>query len=57
LGEHDETRTHRIRFFSKGIDEDSQKLIRIIDLVSIFPDNPDQRGFGFWLVQFVQICT
>ena len=50
-------KTHRIRFFSERVYEGAQQLVCVIDLPSIFADNPDQRRLRLRFVQLVQIGT
>lgn len=49
--------TYRIAFLLETVEEDCQKLIRILNLFSVLPNDPDQRCFGVGLIQFVKVRT
>ena len=47
--------TYGVRFLHESIHEDSQQLVSVVDLVGILSNNPDQGGFGFWLIKFIEV--
>jgi hypothetical protein len=42
--------THRVRLFHKGVHENTQKLISVVNFVGVFTNNPNQRRFSLRLV-------
>lgn len=52
---HDEP--YRIAFLSESLQERSQQLIGILNLLCVLADEPNQRGFGLGLVQLLKVGT
>jgi hypothetical protein len=49
--------THRVRLLLEGVQECPQQLVCILDLLRIFPNDPDQRRSSLRLVQLLQVRT
>jgi hypothetical protein len=47
--------TYGVQFLSEGIDEDPEP-VGVLDLVRVFPDDPNERRLGFRIVQLVEAC-
>lgn len=47
--------TYGIRLLHESIHENSQQFISVIDLVRVLSDNPNQRGFGFRFIEFIEV--
>jgi hypothetical protein len=47
---HAKSKTYGERFIAECIEERTQNLIRIIDLLGVFSEDPDERRFGFWFI-------
>lgn len=46
---------YRIAFFSERLQEGSQQLIGILNLLCVLADEPNQRGLGLGLVQLLKV--
>ena len=47
--------TYGVGLFREGVDEDTEELISVVDLLRVFADDPDKRRLGLGLVEFVEI--
>jgi hypothetical protein len=47
------TKTYCERFIAERIEERSQNLVCIVDLLGVFSEDPDERRFGFWFIQIL----
>lgn len=45
--------TNRVGFLDKGVDEDTQKLVSVVNFIGILADDPDERSLSLGLIQFV----
>jgi hypothetical protein len=39
------------------LDKVAHKFIRIVDDFDVLTDDPDDGGFGFWVVEVVEVLT
>lgn len=46
---------HLVRFLHETIKERGQKLFRIVNLLGIFSEDPNQRGLGVWLIKVIEV--
>jgi hypothetical protein len=49
--------THRIRLVHEAFYENVEQLVGVVDLVGVFPDNPNERCFRLRLVELVEVGT
>ena len=47
--------TYGVGLFREGVDEDTEELISVVDLLRVFADDPDKRRLGLGLVKLVEI--
>lgn len=50
-----QNKPYRVGFLVEGVHIDAKKFVRIVDLVGVFADDPDQRRFCLRLIQFLEV--
>lgn len=48
---------YSVAFLSESLQERPQQLIRILNLLCVLANEPNQRGLGLRLIQFLKIGT
>ena len=47
--------TYGVGLFREGVDEDTEELISVVDLLRVFADDPDKRRLCLRLVELVEV--
>jgi len=48
---------HRVCLLRERVDEEGEQFVRVLNDTRIFANDPNKRGFGFGLVELVEIGT
>ena len=50
-------KTYRVRLLGEGVNEDSEELIGVVDLLRVLADDPDKRRLRLRFVELVEVSA